>query len=220
MKINAKPRICFATPVLEGELTGVEELNKGLTQLFFSLEKEGYRNLTRINTTQGDIYDSPGDLFSLTHYPEIAEIKQHMNGVLTSWILETGKMTRAELSQLHFEIESWFHITRYGGTKTLHDHGQCSWSMIYYVDAGDPPPPEFPRSGFLQIYDPRRIQMNPYDKGFSNFKPTFDYGGFSVAPYSGKFVVFPGYLQHEVLTYFGNKPRIMIAINCLIRERT
>lgn len=217
MKLHAKPKICFATPILEGHFEGVDVLNLELTKLFLELEQQGYKNKKRLNTTLGNIADSPGDLFSLTGYPALDEIKKHMNGTLTSWIKETGKMTAQELSQCQFSIESWYHITRHGGTKTLHDHGQCSWSMVYYVDAGDPPSAEFPRSGYLQVYDPRRIRQNPDDKGFFMMKPMFDYGGFSFAPASGHFVIFPGYLEHEVITYFGEKPRIMIAINCMIK---
>ncbi|WP_404390555.1 putative 2OG-Fe(II) oxygenase [Pseudoalteromonas phenolica] len=217
MKLKATPKVCFATPILEGYFEGVELLNSELTELFLELEAKGFKNGKRLNTTIGNISDSPGDLFSMQGYQALDEIKKHMNGTLSSWILETGKMTQQELSQCKFEVESWYHITRFGGTKTLHDHGQCSWSMVYYVDAGDPPTQEYPRSGFLQVYDPRRIRQNPDDKGFFNLKPMFDYGGFSFAPASGGFVIFPGYLEHEVLTYFGKKPRIMIAINCFIR---
>ncbi|KTF17890.1 hypothetical protein ATS75_00250 [Pseudoalteromonas sp. H105] len=219
IQINAKPKICFASPVLEGSFTQSESLNKRLSELFFDLEKQGYKNKTKLNTTLGNIFDSPGDLFSLTQYEDILEIRRLMNGALTSWILETSNWQKDDLNNLKFEFESWFHISRFGATKSLHDHGQCSWSMIYYVDAGDAPTVEFPRSGYLQIYDPRHIQQNPDDQGFFNLKAMFDYGGFAIRPNSGKFVIFPGYLEHEVVTYFGNRPRIMIALNCLIRKK-
>ncbi|WP_419149059.1 putative 2OG-Fe(II) oxygenase [Pseudoalteromonas 'SMAR'] len=217
---NAKPKICFATPILEGEFEGVEELNHQLAKRFLQFEQDKeHVNDARINTTVGNIFDSRRDILAVEGYPEIEQIRRHMNGALTSWIIETGKMSRQDLEQCMFEIESWFHITRFGGTKTVHEHGQCGWSMVYYVDEGDPPTDEYPRSGFLQVYDPRKIQTNPADLGQVNFKPMFDYGGFTFRPKTGKFVIFPGYLEHEVLTYFGTNPRIMIAMNCMIKRK-
>ncbi len=219
-RLNAKPKPCFATPVLEGTIEGTEQLNKALTSLFLKMEADNYKNKTRLNTTLGNIFDSPGDLFKQIQHPEVAEIRKLINLTLTSWILETSTFTEAELKANHyFEYESWFHITRFGGTKSLHHHGQCGWSMVYYVDGGDPPTEEYPRSGFLQVYDPRRIRQNPEDQGFMRLKPMFDYGGYSFRPEAGKFVIFPGYLEHEVITYFGQKPRIMIAVNCMIRKK-
>lgn len=218
--IRVTPRVCFASPVLEGMVEKSQELNNALKSRFLTLEKSGYKNKTKINTTLGDIYDSPGDLFSQVKYPEVMAIRKLMNGVLTSWILETSTFTVEDLEKNYkFEFESWFHITRYGGAKSLHNHGQCSWSMVYYVDAGDEPTKEFSKSGFLQLYDPRNIRQNPEDFGYMRMKPLYDYGGFSIKPKAGKFVIFPGYLDHEVVTYFGRSERIMIALNCMIRKR-
>ena len=121
-----------------------------------------------------------------------------------------------EFNRLKFRYESWFHITRKGGCKTLHNHGTFSWSMVYYVDEGGKAPESFPKSGVIQFYDPRRVNQNAWDVGLQNLNSQTRIGGFSIKPTSGSFVIFPSYLDHEVLTYHGEKERIMVALNCAV----
>lgn len=215
-----KPLISFATPILTGTFKNVEKLNDQLKKTMLLLEEQKYVNASPLHTTLGNTFDSRADFFNQTEYSEVVDIRDKMHGVLVSWIRETYTLTNEQLNSYIFDYESWFHITRFGGTKTLHNHGQFSWAMVYYVDAGDPPDFNHPLSGYLQLYDPRRIYENSIDQGFSNQKQIFASGCIPIKPESGKFVIFPGYLEHEVLTYWGDKPRIMIAANCCIKKRT
>lgn len=213
-----KPIISYATPILTGKFSNIDNLNARLVARMLKLEQEKYINEDPLHTTQGDTFDSRADFFNQTQYPEVAEIRNKMHSVLVSWIKETYALSNEQLNSYVFDYESWFHITRYGGTKTLHNHGQFSWAMVYYVSAGDPPSVEHPLSGYIQFYDPRRIFENSVDQGFRNQKQMFTAGCIPIKPESGKFIIFPGYLEHEVLTYWGQSERIMIAANCCIRN--
>ena len=106
-------------------------------------------------------------------------------------------------------FESWFHITRYGGRHGLHNHPNSSWSGIYYVRAGDHVP-EDPTSGKTRFYVPRGLATS-YGDPVSEFMDASV--SVDVTPQEGLLVVFPSFIFHEVLTYFGQSERITIPFN-------
>lgn len=207
--------IHFATPIYRGKMEGIEDLNAELKALFLEKERQGKENPAAKNTTLGSVFDSTADLFTWPEEP-VQKLRHVMHSMMTSWVKDVNQFDSATLQQLRFRYESWFHITRKGGCKTLHNHGNFSWAMVYYVDDGGPVPAEFPRSGMIQFYDPRRVYQNGWDVGLQGLDAQTRFGGFSVQPESGSFVIFPGYLDHEVLTYHGDSQRIMVALNCAV----
>lgn len=107
--------------------------------------------------------------------------------------------------------ESWYHITRKGGYHDAHSHPNCSWCGIYYLDAGDE---DFSRrSGVNRFYDPRVNAGHYLDAGAEYLNRT---GVWDIAPETGKVVIFPSYLTHSALPYFGEKDRIVIAFNAQV----
>lgn len=213
--IESNASLHFATPFFQGEFDGVSALNAQLTKVFLQHESVSKGNVSPKNTTLGSIFDSEADLFN---WPDeaVQQLKTMMHGVLSSWVKDVNNFTQEQYNQLRFRYESWFHITRKGGCKTLHNHGSFSWSMVYYVDEGGEAPKDFPRSGMIQFYDPRRIYQNGWDVGLQGLGPQTRFGGFSIQPKAGSFVIFPSYLDHEVLTYHGDSQRIMVAVNCAV----
>jgi len=91
---------------------------------------------------------------------------------------------------------------RDGGYVVPHDHGDVHWSVAYYVDAGDEVPPP---SGRLAFLDPRRSGRSIPELALATT--------FELAPRTGALVVFPGWLQHHVHPYRGQRPRICISCN-------
>ena len=108
----------------------------------------------------------------------------------------------------------WANINRSGHGNEFHSHPGSFWSAVYYVDDGgiDADPA---LGGELEFMDPRGPlpAMAAPHLGFA--MP----GGLSagaterVRPKSGRLVLFPAWLMHQVRPYRGTAQRISIAFN-------
>ena len=107
----------------------------------------------------------------------------------------------------------WANINRTGHGNEFHAHPGSFWSGVYYVDDGgisaDPS-----LGGELEFMDPR-------GPGPAMYAPHLAYGkaGLSVGanetvrPKTGRLVMFPAWVLHQVRPYRGKAERISIALN-------
>ncbi len=109
-------------------------------------------------------------------------------------------------------VHGWSVVLERGGYNVLHDHAEAHWSVAWYVDAGDADPREHPDSGMICFVDPRRAA--PSIPGLP-LQP----GTFQVRPESQMLVVFPGFLQHYVTPYQGERPRVIVSMNLKFEAR-
>lgn len=107
--------------------------------------------------------------------------------------------------------ESWYHITQNGGYHDAHSHPNCSWCGIYYVDAGDCE--IVTRNGSNRFYDPRFCADQYLDAGTAYINSN---GFWDFQPTEGQMVIFPSYLKHSALPYFGQQDRVIVAFNSII----
>ena len=108
----------------------------------------------------------------------------------------------------------WANVNRSGHGNEFHSHPGSFWSAVYYVDDGgiatDPS-----LGGELEFMDPRGPGPARYAPHLAFAMP----GGRSVGanevvhPQSGRLVMFPAWLLHQVRPYRGNAERISIAFN-------
>ncbi len=109
-------------------------------------------------------------------------------------------------------VESWYHVTENGGYHDAHSHPNCSWCGIYVVDAGESDLAK--RNGVNRFYDPRVNAGHFQDLGTQYLNQE---GFWDIGPEDGHIVIFPSYLKHSALPYFGSRSRIVIAFNCVIQ---
>jgi uncharacterized protein (TIGR02466 family) len=108
-------------------------------------------------------------------------------------------------------IESWYHITKNGGYHDAHSHPNCSWCGIYYLEPGET---DFAsKNGLNRFYDPRANADHYLDAGSQYLNST---GIWDIEPVAGQVIIFPSYLKHSALPYFGDKDRIVIAFNARV----
>ncbi len=107
--------------------------------------------------------------------------------------------------------ESWYHVTKDGGYHDSHSHPNCSWCGIYYLDTGETDFAE--RNGLNRFYDPRANANHYLDAGSYYLNES---GIWDVEPIEGQIIVFPSYLKHSALPYFGQQDRIVIAFNARV----
>lgn len=108
-------------------------------------------------------------------------------------------------------IESWYHVTQSGGYHDVHSHPNCSWCGIYYLEPGDAK--EEGHGGLNRFYDPRANAEHYADPGTAYLG---NQGVWDFTPTEGQIIIFPSYLKHSALPYFGNNDRVVIAFNCII----
>ena len=108
----------------------------------------------------------------------------------------------------------WANVNQSGQGNEFHSHPGCFWSGVYYVDDGgiaaDPS-----LGGELEFMDPRGPGPAMYAPHLAFAMP----GGLSVganeivSPKTGRLVMFPAWVLHQVRPYRGNAQRISIAFN-------
>ena len=101
-------------------------------------------------------------------------------------------------------VAAWANINYKGDWNAPHEHMPCTWSGVFYVDAGEPKTADDDRSleGKVMFFDPM-----PLGREWKR-APTINY-----QPVSGTMLLFPSFLTHMVAPYFGDKPRISLAFN-------
>lgn len=108
-------------------------------------------------------------------------------------------------------IESWYHVTQKGGYHDAHSHPNCSWCGIYYLEPGDANIEG--NGGLNRFYDPRVNAEHYADPGTAYLG---GHGVWDFTPTDGQVIIFPSYLKHSALPYFGDKDRVVIAFNAII----
>ena len=108
----------------------------------------------------------------------------------------------------------WANVNKSGDGNEFHSHPGSFWSGVYYVDDGgiaaDPS-----LGGELEFMDPRGPGPAMYAPQLAFALP----GGLSVGanevvhPRTGRLVMFPAWLLHQVRPYRGGAERISIAFN-------
>lgn len=119
----------------------------------------------------------------------------------------------------HFAVtwtaNMWANVNRSGNGNEFHSHPGAYWSGVYYVDdAGIFENPSL--GGELEFMDPRGPVplMNAPHLRISG---SLSAGATErVRPRSGRMVIFPAWLMHQVRSYHGNLERISIAFNLTV----
>ena len=100
----------------------------------------------------------------------------------------------------------------------IHNHPMASWSGVYCVAPGEHDANQAD-SGKLSFVNPN-IAGNMYvDAGSAMVQPPFGMSnmGYSLAP--GQLVIFPSWISHYVMPFYGEGERITVAFNCAFQMR-
>lgn len=208
----------FAVPLAEARLEDPQPLSRELSELFLAREHAGdeFRNETRRDTQHGALFESRFDLFQWPE-PPVRRLALFCHRTVASVLKSVSDYSDQEFGHLTFDYHAWFHVTRRGGYQGLHNHQNATWSGIYCVDPGDELP-DRPRSGAVRFHDPRGFANQYLDAGNERLKLALRHGSYEIRHETGKLLVFPSYVNHEIFPYEGERPRIVVAFNCWIRK--
>ena len=107
---------------------------------------------------------------------------------MQDWIIEgfrraTKRTGGGQSYAGRLQLTCWANVNGPGHSNDVHNHPQCAWSGVYYVDVGTPTPDE-EKSGFLHFLDPRG-GAGMVEDPFSRFGK-----GREFKPISGQMIIF------------------------------
>lgn len=194
----------FATPISNYLWPDSQALNAELTDAIHALAKSD-PGIQRSNVggwhSKTDLLEADIACIRILR----GRIEHHISQLMQAVATDAATKPKAK-----FVMEGWANILRYGQYHSVHSHPNAFWSGVYYVTGNPTPDAEHPFSGKLELLDPRP------GAGLSYAEQTRLYGRFLVNPNAGQMVVFPGWMQHQVHTFFGSDPRITVAFNIVV----
>lgn len=212
MTIEINP--VFAVPFAQDQYPDATDANREIRALLLAREAEGmrYANPNPSLKQQAGVFESDFNLFSWPE-PCIQKLRQFCWGALGQTLQQLNGYSADEMRRLQIFSHTWFHVTRYGGFTIMHTHPMASWSGVYCVAPGESPQ-DRPESGVLRFHNPHHYSNYFLDAGNLRLRAPYHHGTWSVRFEAGQLVLFPSWLQHEVLPFYGNDERITIAFNC------
>ena len=194
--------LSFSTPIFTRRIHDADAMNAQLEALI--LERAASERGEAISNVGG--WQSSGDFLDAGD-SSIETLRSHFRQAIVD---VTSHATTAPF-QCRVEMRGWANVNRSGHFNLAHRHGGNHWSGVYYVRI-DPIEADDPHQGRLEFRDPRAAA------GIIPIPGTIMGGTLSVTPSAGFLVVFPAWLDHQVLPFRGDGVRISIAFNANIRD--
>jgi hypothetical protein len=107
--------------------------------------------------------------------------------------------------------ESWCHITKNGGFHDIHTHPNSSWSGIYYIRAGESDLAT--KNGCNRFYSPWNPAYSDIGTRWCSQVSSLD-----LVPADGRLLLFPSWLPHSALPYYGEIERVVVAFNSIFLD--
>ena len=213
--INPNIYMLWPTPILRKKYPQHEEVNVPLVKLF-------YEHRRHHDEAQGPVYSSSDDL--LVRYDDAA-LNQLFKFISDSVLEISSSMNRQQWQhsrskKMNMEVVgAWFQIQNGLGFHETHNHGNCSWSGVYYVQVDEENirenhPQLGVMNGLTRFYGQNIdiIGGGYMDSGNLYLQSTT----FDSKPEEGVLCVFPSHLKHTAMPYVGEKDRIIVSFNVQI----
>jgi hypothetical protein len=192
----------FPTPLSLYDLPDMDEINREVTARLVA-ESNSVPSVNRSNV--GGWHSQ-----NLAGRPELCfrALLERIVARVSETVAAIAKERQQDMPSMRIGVHAWAMVMRDGDYTIPHDHSEVHWATVYYADSGDADETAHPTSGLLALLDPR-LGGRPM--------PGLDLLGttFTVLPRTGRLAVFPGWLQHYVHAYRGQRPRVSISCNVL-----
>lgn len=215
MKKNKNIQMLWPTPLLRKKFDKYQNVNSKLVDLF-----EEHRRSD--NKTRSSVYASADDL--LMRYND--EALNQLFSFISESVFEVASTLNGEMwkhsvsKKMNMNVVgAWFQIQNGHGFHETHNHGNCSWSGVYYVQVDDQDVRKNNEelgdlNGVTRFYGHHMelIGGGYMDSGNHYMQST----SFDSEPEEGVLCVFPSHLKHAALPYIGKKNRIIISFNAQV----
>lgn len=198
------------TPLIEARNPQHHAMKEALVRYCYDIERQAKEPIESGVTPRrkANLYESRFNFLN-NPMPEIQALRKFFAEALGQAVFKL--FHHANAGQKNFPniavdlYESWIHITHEGGYHEVHNHPNCSWCGIYYLEPADctvEPP-----NGINRFFSPIDIMYD--DPGTEAYpqKPV------SITPEEGKLLMFPSYVKHLAVPYRGKRDRIIVSFN-------
>ncbi|MGL4611271.1 MAG: TIGR02466 family protein [Trueperaceae bacterium] len=203
----------FPTPLLQKKLDNHATINAELVKLFYNHRQEDGDN-------DGNVYSSDDDL--LIRYNNVGALKDLFNFISQGVFEAASSVNQSVWQHLGSQrlnmnvVGAWFQIQNNYGFHDIHNHGNCSWSGVYYVQIDDAAkrdahPVLGKQNGITRFYSHQLNLLGGAHMDLGN--AYLQRSNFDVVPEEGGLIVFPSWLNHKALPYDGEKDRVIISFN-------
>jgi uncharacterized protein (TIGR02466 family) len=197
MAMNVERQEYFATPIWIRQIDDCEALNAELEQAIYALRDEDPLG-TRKSNFMG--WQSQPDLPNNPNFKPVLDI-----------VLETSEVVRQDLNipaEHPFRVlAAWCGINPTGATNNTHVHPNSTISGVYYVRA--------PKNcGDIRLLDARSAHLMTKQGDVDPDNP-LTWEAVSVTPVSGKMVMFPAWMPHNVQPNISREDRVVISFNLI-----
>jgi uncharacterized protein (TIGR02466 family) len=209
----------FAVPFAFEQHPNPEALNVALRELFLKREAEGakYANPNPYTIRNKELFESHFDLFDWPE-PIIAELREFCLSNLMRTVAQLNNYDLAFMKRINIATEAWFHITRRNGFFGVHNHPMASWSGVYCVAPGEHDVDQAD-SGKLSFVHPNIMGGMYVDAGSAALQVPFNMSNMGYALTAGQLLLFPSWVSHYVMPFYGEGERITVAFNCAFQLR-
>ena len=182
-----------------------QKYKQQLKQVCQDLESKNSQSNVAPSAKRG-LYESGFD-FVTTPDPAVEALSHWIKDCLFKSAANANREYWPAGANINIEIhESWCHITRDGGYHDMHTHPGSSWSAIYYLDTGDMDAAS--KNGLNRFFCPYNNMYIDAGTAWTSRNTSID-----ITAQEGMLIVFPSFIQHNALSYRGEKERYVISVN-------
>lgn len=206
-----KAEMLFATPVMKIMVENAPQLNESFKTKIYARQKVDAGH----NKSNFGGWHSNDDMVMWA----TDEARTIINTAIDTCSQFTADVHPNGKRNFRFDVNMWTNINQKGDSNNAHTHPGALWSCVYYVDDGaDGISTNV--GGELMLEDPRFPMNVMYTPNLllKNTDGSVQYAQHTVIPKTGMMVIFPSWLRHNVRPYLGNKDRISIAFNLMVKE--
>jgi uncharacterized protein (TIGR02466 family) len=202
----------FPTPLLEKKFDNHAAVNAELVKLFYDHRKQD-------GDDTSNVYSSDDDLLQRYDQPALKELFNFISQGVFEVASSVNQPIWQQLGSQRLNMNvvgAWFQIQNNYGFHDIHNHGNCSWSGVYYVQIDDAAKREAhpvlsKQNGITRFYSHQLNLLGGAHMDLGN--AYLQRSNFDVVPEEGGLIVFPSWLNHKALPYDGEKDRIIISFN-------
>lgn len=215
-KDKANPNIVklWPTTILVKRFAHYQKVNPVLIELF-------YKHRDKENRAPGQAYASRDDL--LHQYPlhkELGELAEFIREGIFEVAKEANQQEWGESGNISVNITGlWFQIANGHAFHETHVHGNCSWSGVYYVQAGDASASRESHKGHqpngnTRFYGPNMEYMAGGHGDYGNLY--LHNSSWDSYAQDGKVAIFPSHIKHMAFPYNGESDRVIVSFHAQV----
>ncbi len=206
--------------LLQRKLEAHESVNSELLDLF-----QQYRNANPAGSDHS--YVSPDSFSNDIQNPALEVLKKFiMDNIYDVALGKNEKYWRQfKLQNIDIDLTGlWFQISNNHSFHETHVHGNCSWSGVYYVQAGSASKDAKDTldngmlNGVTRFYGPH-MEYAAAGHGDWGNRYLHEYAH-TCYPEDGMLVIFPSYLKHMAFPYKGEKNRVVVSFHAQVNSAT